>query len=139
SSREQSAPSGDRNGAVLSKIQPSPCSSPMHVSVGLRNRLSYPVLLAMKLSQLASSLECRLEGDGDIEISGVRGVEHASHGHLTFLANPKYAPRLKNTRASAVIAGQVVPGLPTLVSPNPYHDFARALEFFYQPPRPRPG
>ena len=27
----------------------------------------------------------------------------------------------------------------SLVSPNPYLDFARALEMFYQPPRPSPG
>jgi UDP-3-O-[3-hydroxymyristoyl] glucosamine N-acyltransferase len=38
-----------------------------------------------------------------------------------------------------VIAGKAVSGIPTLVSANPYHDFARALELFYQPPRPKPG
>ncbi|HYA18589.1 MAG TPA: UDP-3-O-(3-hydroxymyristoyl)glucosamine N-acyltransferase [Bryobacteraceae bacterium] len=93
----------------------------------------------MKLSQLAVALGCRLEGDGGIEIAGVRGMEHAVEGHLTFLANPKYAPKLKATKASAVIAAQAVAGLPTLVSSNPYLDFARALELFYQPPRPKPG
>src|SRR4029078_4192150 len=74
-----------------------------------------------------------------IEISGVRGMEQAEAGHLTFLANPKYAPKLKNTRASAVVASQSVEGLATLVSSNPYLDFARALAMFYQPPRPAPG
>jgi UDP-3-O-[3-hydroxymyristoyl] glucosamine N-acyltransferase len=66
-------------------------------------------------------------------------MEHADAGHLTFLANPKYAPKLKNTRASAVVALQPVPGLATLVSSNPYYDFARALAMFYQPPRPAAG
>jgi UDP-3-O-[3-hydroxymyristoyl] glucosamine N-acyltransferase len=93
----------------------------------------------MKLSQLAAALNCRLEGDGEIEISGVMGMEQAGAGQLTFLANPKYAPKLKNTRASAVLAAQPVPGIATLISANPYHDFARALEFFYRPPRPAPG
>jgi UDP-3-O-[3-hydroxymyristoyl] glucosamine N-acyltransferase len=93
----------------------------------------------MKLSELAVRLNCRMEGDGDPEIAGVRGVEQAGPGHLTFLANPKYAPKLKSTLASAVIAAQPVNGIATLVSANPYHDFARALEFFYQPPRPGPG
>src|SRR5579885_1087484 len=93
----------------------------------------------MKLKQIAEALECGLEGDGEIEISGVRGMEHAEAGHLTFLANPKYAPKLKNTRASAVVASQAVPGLATLVSSNPYYDFARALAMFYQPPRPAAG
>jgi UDP-3-O-[3-hydroxymyristoyl] glucosamine N-acyltransferase len=93
----------------------------------------------MKLSELAARLDCRVEGDADPEIEGVRGIEHAGPGHLTFLANPKYGPRLKSTQASAVIAAQRVDEIATLVSANPYHDFARALELFYQPPRPKPG
>src|SRR3954452_22607532 len=93
----------------------------------------------MKLSELAEGLGCRLEGDGSIEIGGVMGMEKAENGHLTFLANPKYAPKLKNTKASAVVAAQPVPGLATMISSNPYLDFARALEYFYQPPRPAAG
>ncbi|MCU1329518.1 MAG: UDP-3-O-[3-hydroxymyristoyl] glucosamine N-acyltransferase [Bryobacterales bacterium] len=93
----------------------------------------------MKLSELADALGCRAEGDGQIDITGVMGMEKAEAGHLTFLANMKYAPRLKNTAASAVIAARPVDGLPTLISTNPYLDFARALEFFYQPPRPAAG
>jgi UDP-3-O-[3-hydroxymyristoyl] glucosamine N-acyltransferase len=93
----------------------------------------------MKLKQIAEALDCQLEGDGEIEIAGVRGMEQADAGHLTFLANPKYAPKLKNTRASAVVASQPVAGLATLVSSNPYYDFARALAMFYQAPRPASG
>ncbi len=95
----------------------------------------------MKLNDIAARLGCRLEGDGEIEISGVAGMEHAGPGQLTFLANPKYAPKVKHTRASAILVSEAVAGLPiaSLVSDNPYLDFARALEFFYQPPRPAPG
>jgi UDP-3-O-[3-hydroxymyristoyl] glucosamine N-acyltransferase len=93
----------------------------------------------MKLSELAVRLNCRMEGGGNPEIAGVLGIDQAGPGHLTFLANPKYAPKLKSTQASAVIAAQRVEGIATLVSANPYHDFARAPEFFYQPPRPGPG
>ena len=93
----------------------------------------------MKLDDLAKALGCSLDGDPDIEIKGVRGMEQAEAGHLTFLANMKYAPKLRNTQASAVLAAKPVSGLATLISSNPYHDFARALEFFYQPPRPKPG
>ena len=45
-----------------------------------------------------TALGCRLEGDGELEITGVAGMEHAGPGHLTFLANPKYAPKVKHTR-----------------------------------------
>src|SRR5215472_15759899 len=94
----------------------------------------------MTLSELAGALGCRIEGGGEgVEIVGVRGVESAGEGHLTFLANPKYGPKLKATRAAAVLASRAIPGIPTLVSANPYHDFARALEFFYRPPRPPAG
>lgn len=93
----------------------------------------------MKLSELATRLGCLLDGDPDTEIQGVAGIEQAGEGHLTFLANPKYAPKLKQTKAGAVLASRAIAGVPTLISSNPYHDFARALALFYQPPRPRPG
>src|ERR1700691_2774698 len=95
--------------------------------------------MAMKLGELAEALGCAIENYADIEISGVRGIDDAGPGHITFLSNPKYAPKLRTTQASAVIAGQAVSGIPTLISANPYLDFARALELFYQPPRPKPG
>lgn len=95
----------------------------------------------MNLGELAAQLGVTLHGDPAIEITGVSGMEQAVPGQLTFLANPKYAPKVKDTQASAILVSQPLSGLPiaSLVSPNPYHDFARALELFYQPPRPAPG
>jgi UDP-3-O-[3-hydroxymyristoyl] glucosamine N-acyltransferase len=99
------------------------------------------LILAMKLREIASALGCELIGDGGSEITGVAGMEHAAPGQLTFLANPKYAPKVKDTRATAILTAEALRDLPiaSLVSSNPYLDFARALELFYQPPRPRPG
>jgi UDP-3-O-[3-hydroxymyristoyl] glucosamine N-acyltransferase len=95
----------------------------------------------MKLAELASALGCELAGDGSIEITSVAGMEQAGPGDLTFLANPKYAPRVKHTRAGAIVLAERVAGLAAaqLISSNPYLDFARALALFYQPPRPAPG
>jgi UDP-3-O-[3-hydroxymyristoyl] glucosamine N-acyltransferase len=95
----------------------------------------------MKLREIADALGCRLEGDGHLEIAGVAGIEHAGPGLLTFLANPKYAPRVKHTKASAILVSEPLAGLPIacLVSANPYLDFARALALFYQPPKPTLG
>ena len=94
----------------------------------------------MKLKRIAETLGCELVGDGEIDITGLAGLEHAGPSELTFLANPIYAHKVKNTRAAAILIGQPVSGLPirSLVSDNPYFDFARALELFYQPPRPPP-
>jgi UDP-3-O-[3-hydroxymyristoyl] glucosamine N-acyltransferase len=95
----------------------------------------------MKLRDIASALACELSGNGEIEISGVAGMEQASETQLTFLANPKYAHKVKHTRAAAILATEPMrdAALATLVSSNPYLDFARALELFYQPPAPQPG
>jgi len=93
----------------------------------------------MRLREIATALGCRLEGDGELEITGVAGLEHAGPHHLTFLANPKYAPKVRSTQAGAILVAQAVPGLNCLVSDNPYLDFARALALFYQPPTPARG
>lgn len=96
----------------------------------------------MKLSELAARLGCQLEGDGAVEIRAVAGLESAGPGQLTFLANPKYRPAARRTRASAMLLarGETKPAqVAALWSANPYLDFARALELFYQPPQYAPG
>jgi UDP-3-O-[3-hydroxymyristoyl] glucosamine N-acyltransferase len=94
-----------------------------------------------KLKALAEALGCRLVGDGEIEISGVAGMEQAGPSELTFLANPKYTHKVKHTKAGAILVTRPLEGAgpASLISANPYHDFARALALFYQPPRPAPG
>ena len=95
----------------------------------------------MTLRELADRLDCRLEGDGSIEITGVATLEEAGPGELTFFANPKYAAALKRTRASAVIAGDQAEGISgaALRSRDPYLTFARAVELFADTWRPAPG
>ena len=95
----------------------------------------------MKLREIAARLDCRLEGDGSIDISGVASLEDAGPGQLTFFANSKYAPLLAKTRASAVIAGDTADGVPGAVlrAPNPYLTFARAVALFADPWRPPAG
>jgi UDP-3-O-[3-hydroxymyristoyl] glucosamine N-acyltransferase len=68
-------------------------------------------------------------------------MEQAGPEHLTFLANPKYAHKVKDTRAGAILSTQPVEHatLASLISTNPYLDFARAVALFYQAPKPQPG
>ena len=95
----------------------------------------------MKLGKIASTLGARLEGDAEIEIAGVAGIEEAGPGQLTFISNPKYAAIAKTTQASAVIVAEDFPALSAaaLRTGNPYLAFARAIELFYQPPHYAPG
>src|SRR5262245_33902654 len=96
---------------------------------------------AIPLSEIAEKLKCELRGDGSLEITGVAGMEQATPNQLTFLANPKYTHKLKETRAGAVLVPAAIQTLAAaqLISSNPYLDFARALALFYQPPPPAPG
>lgn len=95
----------------------------------------------MKLAEIAERLGCTVEGDGNIEISGVAGIDHAARGQLTFLSNPRYRKLVASTQASAILVGRDAGPMPTaaLRSANPYLDFARALEMFHQPLRYAPG
>ena len=88
--------------------------------------------VALKLRELAQRLECRLEGDGEIEIARVTTLDAAGPGDLTFFANAKYAAQLRTTRASAVIVADDVEPVPcaTLRCTNPYLTFGRAVELF---------
>jgi UDP-3-O-[3-hydroxymyristoyl] glucosamine N-acyltransferase len=92
----------------------------------------------MKLGPLAELLQAHLEnGSPDTEIHGVAGIEEARPGHVTFLANPKYATAARSTQASAVIIAEDFPAIPggMLRAKNPYFTFARAIEVFYKPPK----
>jgi UDP-3-O-[3-hydroxymyristoyl] glucosamine N-acyltransferase len=101
----------------------------------------------MNLSEVAQKLGCRLEGAPDVIIHGVAGIEHAESGQITFLANRRYFPLLKTTRASAVLVEDGIaleresdlPPIAALRSQNPYLAFAKAIELFYQAPRYAPG
>jgi UDP-3-O-[3-hydroxymyristoyl] glucosamine N-acyltransferase len=95
----------------------------------------------VKLRDLAERLACRLEGDGEVEIVRVAGIQHAQSGDLTFLASPKYEVALARTRASAVLLRDDAPPAPCamLRTPDPYLAFARAVGLFAPAWRPSPG
>ena len=96
----------------------------------------------MTLGEIAIALGAALEnGDPVTEITGVAGIEEASSGQITFVANPKYAATARTTTASAIIVSEDFPAVTCalLRSKNPYLCFARAIDLFYQPPRYVPG
>ncbi len=95
----------------------------------------------MKLKELADALESKLEGDGSVEITGVAGIEQAGPGHLTFVANVKYAPLARSTRASAVLVTPEFPAVSVamLRTAHPNLRFAQAIDLFYKPPAYLPG
>jgi len=95
----------------------------------------------MKLGDLARELGANCHGNVDLEITGVAGIEEATPGQLTFIANAKYAHYAGKTKASAILVNPDFSELPiaTLRIRNPYLAFARAVGIFYQPPAYPPG
>ena len=95
----------------------------------------------MKLRDLAEHLQCRLDGDGEIEIVRIASLEPAEPGDLTFLANPRYHAKAMQTAASAIIADDALTGAPCAVlrSALPYLAFARALAVLAPAARPPAG
>ena len=97
----------------------------------------------MKLRELAERLDCRLDGDGEVEIRRVTGIEHAQAGDLTFVANSKYRHHLPTTYASAVIlaTGESAEGTRAalLRSDHPYLAFAKAVGLLTHSSTPSPG
>jgi UDP-3-O-[3-hydroxymyristoyl] glucosamine N-acyltransferase len=95
----------------------------------------------MKLREIAQRLGCTVEGDPEVQITGVAGIEDAQPGQLTFLSNRRYRISAAKTRASAIIVGRKEELLPMamLRADDPYLAFAHAIELFYQAPRYEPG
>lgn len=93
----------------------------------------------MKIADLAALTGAEHQSnDGDIEITGAAGLDQAEPGHVTFLSNPRYTPKIAATAASAIFVGEDVEvaraDLAVLRAKDPYLAFTRALIAFH--PRP---
>src|ERR1044071_8595296 len=98
----------------------------------------------MKLSELAAQTGARVEPEtaAEIEINGAAGLDEAEAGHITFLANPRYTPRVQTTRASAVSLAEGVEAgrdIAVLGARDPYLAYTRALRLFHPEPSREPS
>lgn len=88
----------------------------------------------MKISELAERTGAQVEGaTEEIEIVGAAGLDDATEGHVTFLANPRYTPRVNTTRASAIYLSeeaQTDRQIAILRVKDPYLAYTRALRIF---------
>lgn len=62
----------------------------------------------MKITPLliASMIGGKVEGDGNLEITGFAKIEEAKPGEISFIANPKYAHFINNTKASVLLVSE---------------------------------
>jgi UDP-3-O-[3-hydroxymyristoyl] glucosamine N-acyltransferase len=97
----------------------------------------------MKLEELARLTGARVEENFyDTEITGAAGLDEADAGQITFLANPRYTPRVQTTRASAVFVGEDAEvtreDIAVLRARDPYLAYTRTLRIFHPEPEFEP-
>lgn len=98
----------------------------------------------MKLAQLAAATVSIIsQGPADMEISSAAGLDLAGPGDVTFLANPKYTPQIKGTKASAIFVNETVEiernDIAVLRAKDAYVAYTLALRLFFPTPQIVPG
>lgn len=94
------------------------------------------------LREIARRFGGEIAGDPAVEVRQVATLENAAPDTIAFLANARYLPQLKATRAGAVIVGESgrnATQLPRIVCANPYAYFARVSALFNPVPVAQPG
>jgi len=102
--------------------------------------MSAPALIRMTAAELAA----RLGGDlrqcpPDRLLAEVKPLEEAGPEALSFLSNPKYGAKAKDSGAGLILVDSKsdLGDRPVLVVANPYWAFAQAIGWFH--PEPEPG
>lgn len=97
---------------------------------------------ALTLARLASLLDARLHGDGEIRITGLATLQDAGEGQLSFLANSQYRKYLEGSGAAAVLLraeDAVAFKGNALVVADPYLAYAGLSHHFDPKPRRAAG
>jgi UDP-3-O-[3-hydroxymyristoyl] glucosamine N-acyltransferase len=87
----------------------------------------------MTLKQLADRIGGRLDGDGDVAVTGLASLETAGPHEVAFLANEKYVPQVAETNAAAVIVAEEYdgPGEALIRCADPYFAYRNAMVAFH--------
>lgn len=97
----------------------------------------------MKVSDIAALIGANVEGNAELEISGIGKIEEAKSGEITFVANPKYEKYFDTTNASAVIVSEEFRSsrtdLTLLRAKDPYIAFVFTLRAMMPRPEPVPA
>lgn len=93
------------------------------------------------LQELAEYLGGTVRGDAALTVNGLAPLESAGPDKVTFLANPKYAAKVAETKAGAVLMapGTEAYGRNVIELANPYLGFAKLLTLFYTAAHPPLG
>ena len=91
--------------------------------------------MALSLGHIVESLGGELHGDVNLQIEALAPLATAGTGALAFLSHPKYQQQLASTGATCVIVTPVFAEAAhargaCIVTPDPYHYFARLTQLW---------
>jgi len=97
--------------------------------------------LAWTLGRLAERVGGQVAGNPEREIGGIRTLDAAGPGDLSFLTSSKYADAARTSAAGAILVGERRSDLACdqLVVADPSRALATLLTELYPEPRPEPG
>ncbi|MDH4203317.1 MAG: UDP-3-O-(3-hydroxymyristoyl)glucosamine N-acyltransferase [Phycisphaerae bacterium] len=80
------------------------------------------------IQEIADHVGGEVIGDKSITIESASTLDSAGTGQITFLSNPKYAPKVKDTKAAAVmVSQQVETDAVQIITNDPYYAFMQAV------------
>ncbi|MEM7037258.1 MAG: UDP-3-O-(3-hydroxymyristoyl)glucosamine N-acyltransferase [Bacteroidota bacterium] len=88
--------------------------------------------MKFKVGEIAQLIGAKVDGDPNVEITGLAKIEEGKPGTITFFANPKYESHIYTTSASAIIvptdfALKSAVAATLLRTPDPYSAFTTLL------------
>jgi UDP-3-O-[3-hydroxymyristoyl] glucosamine N-acyltransferase len=96
------------------------------------------------VADIVAALGGQCLGDASTAIEAIAPLEAASAASIAFLAHPRYRAKLASSTAACVIVSpelqdDVAQRLSAIVTPDPYHYFARLTQWWAQHVRPAQG
>ena len=86
-------------------------------------------MMRKTLREIAQLVDGEVIGDETVVITGICGIREAQEGDLTFIANAKYLPLMRQTKAAAIITSREVRQAPKPIiqTDNPDLAFAKMV------------
>lgn len=84
------------------------------------------------LREIADLVEGEVIGNDQVRITGIQSLDNAVKGELSFLTDNRYRDRVKDTRASAILASHIIDLFkgPQIIVPNPSLAYAKVAGLF---------
>ncbi len=98
----------------------------------------------LTLAEVARIAEGEVEGDASLLVRGVKPLDEAGPGDLSFVAEARYFPYIQASQAGALLVARgneapLKPGTPVVRVDDPRNALARLLPVLYPERRPAPG